>query len=63
MSTVAVSTALDREQLILTHIPQVRLLAVRQHRKCPPEVLLEDLVSVGTIGLIQAVDRYDPAGI
>jgi RNA polymerase sigma factor FliA len=60
MSTVAVSTALDRAQLILTHMPQVRLLAARQHRRCPPEVLLEDLISIGTIGLMQAVDRYDP---
>jgi RNA polymerase sigma factor for flagellar operon FliA len=60
MSTVAVSTVLDREQLILTHLPQVRLLAVRQHRRCPPEVLLEDLVSAATVGLIQAVDVYDP---
>ena len=61
MSFVAVSAALDREQLILRHLPQVHLLAVRQHRKCPPEVLLEDLISVGTVGLIQAVDRYDPS--
>jgi RNA polymerase sigma factor for flagellar operon FliA len=30
------------------------------HRRCPPEVLLEDLVSAGTAGLIEAVDRYDP---
>jgi len=60
MSTVAISTALDREQLILTHLPQVHLLALRQHRRCPPEVLLEDLISIGTMGLIQAVDRYDP---
>jgi RNA polymerase sigma factor for flagellar operon FliA len=61
MSTVAVSTALDREQLILTHLPQVHFLALRQHRRCPPEVLLEDLISIGTMGLIQAVDRYDPS--
>jgi RNA polymerase sigma factor for flagellar operon FliA len=60
MSTVAVSTALDREQLILAHLPQVRLLALRQHRRCPSEALLEDLVSVATVGLIQAVDRFDP---
>jgi len=60
MSTVAISTAPDREQLILTHLPQVHLLAMRQHKRCPPEVLLEDLISIGTMGLIQAVDRFDP---
>lgn len=60
MSTVAVSTALDREQLILSHLPQVRLLATRLHRRCPHQVELDDLVSAGVIGLIQAVDRFRP---
>jgi RNA polymerase sigma factor for flagellar operon FliA len=49
-----------REELILSHMPQVKLLAQRLHRRCP-HVELEDLISAGTIGLIQAVDRFDPA--
>jgi RNA polymerase sigma factor FliA len=49
-----------REELILSHMPQVKLLAQRLHRCCP-HVELEDLISAGTIGLIQAVDRFDPA--
>jgi RNA polymerase sigma factor for flagellar operon FliA len=48
-----------REQLILDHMPQVRILAVRIHRRCPSSVAIEDLVSAGTIGLIQAADRFD----
>jgi RNA polymerase sigma factor (sigma-70 family) len=47
-----------REELILSHIPQVKLLARRLHRRCP-QVELDDLISAGTIGLIQAVDRFD----
>lgn len=47
-----------REQLILAHMPQVRLLAQRMHLRCP-QVELDDLISAGTIGLIQATDRYD----
>ncbi len=58
MSTVAAAVSLDREQAILSHLPQVKLLAIRMHRRCPPEVLLDDLVSAGTLGLIQAVDRH-----
>ena len=50
-----------RDQLILDHMPQVRLIATRMQRRCPPCVELDDLVSAGTIGLIQAVDRFDPA--
>ncbi len=50
----------EREALILSHLPQVELLARRQHRKWPA-IELDDLISAGTIGLIQAVDRYDPS--
>jgi len=48
-----------REELIVSHLPQVELLARRLHHRCP-QVELEDLISAGTIGLIQAVDRFDP---
>lgn len=48
----------QREALILTHMPQVELLARRLHRRCP-QVELDDLVQAGAIGLIQAVDRFD----
>lgn len=54
------NTTSHREQLILSHMPQVRLLAVRLHRRCP-QVELDDLISTGTIGLIRAVDRFDPS--
>jgi len=52
-------TPSHREELILSHMPQVKLLAHRLHRRCP-QVEFDDLMSVGTIGLIQAVDRFDP---
>jgi RNA polymerase sigma factor for flagellar operon FliA len=50
----------EREALILSQLPQVELLARRQHRKWP-RIELDDLISAGTIGLILAVDRYDPS--
>ena len=53
-------TKSHREALILDHMPQVELLARRLHRRCP-QVEIDDLVSAGTVGLIQAVDRFDPA--
>ncbi len=60
MSCVAAAACFDRDQLIVSHLPQVKLVAQSFHQRCPREVLLEDLVSAGTIGLIQAVDRFDP---
>lgn len=49
----------EREQCIIDHLPQVRMLAQQLHRRCPASVLLEDLVSAGVTGLIEAADRYD----
>ncbi len=49
-----------REQLILEHLPQVKLIARRIHERVPVSVSLDDLISTGIIGLIAAIDRYDP---
>src|SRR5579862_5562067 len=54
-------SAAERERLILEHLPQVRLIARRIHERLPESVSLEDLISTGTIGLIAAIDRFDPA--
>ena len=51
----------EREQLILEHLPQVRLIARRIHDRLPESVSLDDLISTGVIGLIAAIDRFDPA--
>jgi RNA polymerase sigma-B factor len=47
----------DRERLILAHLPLVRSLARRYANRGEP---LDDLVQVGTVGLIKAIDRFDP---
>lgn len=54
-------TAADREALILEHLPQVRLIARRIHEHLPERVSIDDLISSGTIGLIAAIDNFDPA--
>jgi len=58
--TAATLTADEREQLILDHLPQVRLIARRIHERLPESVNLDDLVSTGIVGLISAIDRFDP---
>jgi RNA polymerase sigma factor FliA len=54
-------TAEEREQLILEHLPQVRLIARRIHERLPDSVNLDDLISTGAVGLISAIDRFDPS--
>jgi RNA polymerase sigma factor FliA len=50
----------DRETVILEHLPQVRLIARRIHERLPGSVSLDDLVSTGIVGLISAIDNFDP---
>jgi RNA polymerase sigma factor FliA len=50
----------SRNELILEHLPQVKLIARRIHRGLPNSVPLDDLISTGIVGLIAAIDRYDP---
>ena len=51
----------ERERLILEHLPQVNLIARRIHETLPGNVSLDDLVSSGVVGLIMAIDNFDPA--
>jgi RNA polymerase sigma factor for flagellar operon FliA len=51
----------ERDRLILDNLPQVRLIARRIHDKLPESVSLDDLVSTGVVGLITAVDNFDPS--
>src|SRR3984893_2228006 len=53
--------AASREQLILDHLPQVNWIATRIHEKLPGNTNLEDLISTGIIGLINAIDNFDPS--
>lgn len=46
-----------REELVRRHLPLARRLAARYHNPHEP---LEDLVQVANVGLLNALDRYDP---
>ncbi|MDE3197499.1 MAG: FliA/WhiG family RNA polymerase sigma factor [Acidobacteriota bacterium] len=53
-------SAAEREQLIVEHLPQVRLIARKIHERLPATIHVDDLFSAGVIGLINAVDNFDP---
>lgn len=46
-----------RDRLVELHMPLVRALARRYVNRGEP---LEDLVQIGSIGLLQAIERFDP---
>src|SRR5580692_6155849 len=50
----------QREKVIIEHLPHVRCIARRIHARVPRQVLLEDLVHAGILGLLEAVNKYNP---
>ena len=50
-----------RQELISEHMPIVRSIARRMHEQLPAHVSRDDLYSAGVIGLLEAVDRFDPS--
>src|SRR5580658_6438488 len=50
-----------REALVLQHLPQVQLIAKRIHDRLPDYVSLDDLISTGVVGLLSAIDNFDPS--
>ena len=49
----------ERDRLLLEHLPTVRYLARRIHERLPQHVELDDLVSAGVVGLIDAFSKFD----
>ncbi len=49
----------DRENQIKSYIPLVKSIASKFSYKLPPSVDYDDLVSVGMMGLMEALSRYD----
>jgi RNA polymerase sigma factor FliA len=51
----------EQERVLLEHLPIVRFLARRIHERLPQHVDIEDLVSAGVVGLMDAFAKFDPA--
>lgn len=50
----------EQERILLEHLPIVRFLARRIHERLPQHVDIEDLVSAGVVGLLDAFSKFDP---
>lgn len=49
-----------RQKLIVEHLQLVQYLVARISTQLPPHLDHQDLLSAATVGLIHAVDRFDP---
>lgn len=50
-----------RNQLLMAYFPNVRLMAARIHSRLPAGVEMDDLTQAGTLGLMDAIESFDPA--
>jgi RNA polymerase sigma factor for flagellar operon FliA len=57
--TLESTTASERDLLLMEHLPTVRYLARRIHERLPQHVDLDDLISAGVVGLIDAFSKFD----
>jgi len=48
-----------QEELVRTYAPLVKRVAYRLVHRLPASVEVDDLISVGTIGLLQAIESFD----
>lgn len=52
--------SVEQEQMLLEHLPIVRYIARSIHERLPQHVELEELIGAGTLGLVDAVRRFNP---
>ena len=50
-----------RDVLIRQYLPLIKLVANRIIRKLPPQIELNDLINTGVLGLIDAIEKFDPS--
>jgi len=50
----------EQERALLEHLPMVRFLARRIHERLPQHVEIEDMVSAGVVGLMDAFAKFNP---
>lgn len=54
-------TPAQKDQLILEYSPLIRFIAQKIAIRLPSNIELDDLISSGVIGLMDAIEKYDPS--
>jgi RNA polymerase sigma factor FliA len=50
----------SQERLVRLYSPLIKYIATRIALRLPPHISLDDLISSGTIGLLDAIKKFDP---
>ncbi len=51
----------NTEQIVKEYSPLIKYVANRIALRLPPHIEVDDLISVGAIGLMDAIEKYDPS--
>jgi RNA polymerase sigma factor FliA len=49
-----------QEQVVLQYAPLIKYIASRMAMRLPPHISIDDLISSGMIGLLDAIQKFDP---
>ena len=52
--------AVTKDEIIIEYSPLIRYIAQKIAARLPSNIELDDLISCGVIGLMDAIDKYDP---
>ena len=55
-----VITPENKEAIIMEYAPMIKYVASRIALRLPPHIEVDDLISVGVLGLMDAIGKYDP---
>ncbi|MBT4525058.1 MAG: FliA/WhiG family RNA polymerase sigma factor [Deltaproteobacteria bacterium] len=53
-------TEINKEEMVLQYAPSVKYIAGRLSARLPSGIQVDDLIQAGMIGLLEAVDKFDP---
>ena len=54
-------TSQQKDRLIMEYSPLIRFIAQKIAVRLPSNIELDDLISAGVIGLMDAIEKYDPS--
>lgn len=54
-------TPKQKDRLIMEYAPLIRFIAQKIAARLPANIELDDLISAGVIGLMDAIEKYDPS--
>ncbi len=57
----SITTEEEKEAVLKEMLPYIKYTAYRLAWRLPPHLTVDDLISVGIIGLLDAIERYDPS--